>query len=219
MAVTAHSAAAYQAQLGALLPTGRAWPREGDSTLMQMLGAWADGLARVDGRAADLIEESDPRTTLEMLADWERLLGLPDSCFGAPDNIAERRVAIAQRLSAVGGQSRAYFTALASSLGYAVVIDELAAARCGSRIGARIGGPDWAFTWRVRVLPINENLDESQRYFAQARCGSRCGVRIRGWGAIDLECLIRRHAPAHTTVLFAYDVDPEPLVWFDFTTD
>jgi len=49
------------------------------------------------------------------------------------------------------------------------------------------------------------------------RVGSRAGDLLRGWGALDVECLIRRAAPAHTFVLFAYDVEPSPAFWFDFT--
>ena len=41
-----------------------------------------------------LIDESDPRSTLEMLNDWERAFGLPDSCTDAADTLAERQNAL-----------------------------------------------------------------------------------------------------------------------------
>jgi len=214
---TLNGAPAYAAQLAALMPRGRAWSRDPDSVLMQLIDASAEALARVDARSGDLADEADPRTTLELLADWENTAGLPDDCFGAPDNVPERQVAVTQRITGLGGQSRAYFTELAARMGYAISIDEFRPARCGDRCGVEIGGADRSFVWRINVLPLVDDLPESQFVLAQAQVGDRCGVRLRGWGAIDLECIIRRHAPAHTTVLFTYRIDPDPLFWIDFT--
>jgi uncharacterized protein YmfQ (DUF2313 family) len=76
-----------------LLPQGQAWPKHSiDSVLWQA----SDGLCKfwgyVDGRAADLLErESDPRTTVEILPEWERAFGLPDPCYSAPQTIADRQ--------------------------------------------------------------------------------------------------------------------------------
>lgn len=173
---------------------------------------------RVDARAADLLNEADPRTTLELLEDWERVAGLPDTCISSPDNIPERQVALTSRLNDRGGQSRAYFIELAASLGYVVTIDEFTPFRCGDTCGKPCYGEDWVYTWRMNVLPIEYDLPEDQFYFAQFRCGDTCGKPLRGWGAINLECVINRRKPAHTNVLFAYQIEPEPLFWMDFTT-
>ncbi len=208
---------AYREQLGALLPRGRAWPRDEGSTLMRLLHAEADELARIDARAADLFEEVDVRTALELLGDWERVAGLPDACVPAPDSIAERQAAVLARLTSVGGQTRAYYIELAASIGYAVTIDEFRPARMGMRMGDRLRGEAWAYAWRVNVQPpaIDTGSGVSVRYFRMGQ--SRMGERLRGFGSLDLECLINRAKPAHSIVIFAYDIDPEPLAWFDFT--
>lgn len=208
--------AAYAAQLAALLPTGRAWPRENGSVLMALVRGMADELARIDGRASDLFEEVDPRTTLELLADWERAAGLPDACTPAPDSISERQAALLMQLTALGGQSRAWFTACAAALGYAITIDEFQPFRMLSRIGERLGSEAWAHNWRINVLPPATDTGEgfTLRYF---RMGSRMGERLVGFGSIDFECVMRRARPAHTSLLFAYQIEPQPLVWFDFT--
>lgn len=112
------SAEQYRAQLQALLPPGAAWTREPGSVLSQFLLALADELARVDLRADDLIAEVDPRTTFEMLSDWERVFGLPAPCVPAGQTTTERRNALVAKVTAVGGQSRAYFLAIANALGY-----------------------------------------------------------------------------------------------------
>lgn len=210
-------AAAYSAQLRALLPQGLAWPRDADSNLGMLLAGIAEELARIDARAGDLIEEADPRTALELLAEWERMAGLPDACYGQPDNIPERQVALTSRIIDLGGQSRAYFTALAASLGYVVSIDEFSPFRCGDSCGKPCYDDDWAYAWRMNILPIEYDLPEGQFYFAQFRCGDSCGKPLRGWGAINLECLVNRYKPAHSTVLFSYDIEPEALFWMDFT--
>lgn len=209
-------AEAYAAQLAALLPTGRAWPRDAGSVLMQLVRGVADELARIDGRASDLFEEVDPRTALELLPDWERVAGLPDACVPAPDSIAERQAALHLRLTSTGGQSRAWFIDRAATLGYAITIDEFRPFRAGSRAGERIGGEAWAHSWRINVLPPATDTGQgfNLRYF---RAGSRAGERLVGFGSIDFECVMRRAAPAHTNLLFAYQIEPDPLVWFDFT--
>lgn len=72
---------AYLSQLIGLLPPGDALAREPGSVLERLLSVPAAELARVDGRVEALLTESDPARTTEMLADWERALGLPDVCY------------------------------------------------------------------------------------------------------------------------------------------
>lgn len=74
-------ASAYLSQLIGLLPPGDALAREPGSRLERLLSVPAAELARVDGRVEALLLESDPARTTEMLADWERALGLPDECY------------------------------------------------------------------------------------------------------------------------------------------
>jgi uncharacterized protein YmfQ (DUF2313 family) len=184
---------------------------------MRLMQAEGDELARIDGRVSDLFEEVDPQTTLELLADWERIAGLPDNCIKAPDSIAERRAAVQSRITGLGGQTRAYFIELAATLGFAITIDEFQPFRIGARVQQRLYGEEWAHVWRVNVQPpaIDDGQGLTIRYFRVGR--SRVGERLVGFGSLDLECIIRRAAPAHSTVIFAYDIAPDPMVWFDFT--
>jgi hypothetical protein len=70
------TAEAFARMFKALLPPGKLWRHDSDSVLSKVLLASADELERVDQRARDLIEESDPRTATELLPDYERELGL-----------------------------------------------------------------------------------------------------------------------------------------------
>jgi uncharacterized protein YmfQ (DUF2313 family) len=190
------SAAAYARQLKALLPPGPVWNLEADSTLSKLLLGIGEELARVEGRGLAVLDESDPRTALETLEDWERVYGLPDGCLlTVPDAIGERQALVTQKAVALGGQSRQFFIDLAATLGYTVTITEFHPLRAGFRAGDRCYGLAWAYAWQVNV-PMTE--------IVIFRAGSRAGDRVRGWGYIDVECIIERVAPAHTTVLFAY---------------
>lgn len=209
-------ATAYAGQLRQLLPTGPAWNFGAESTFAQLLAGLAEELARVDARALDLVEEADPRTALELLPDWERVAGLPDACTGIPDNAGERQAALQQKLTGLGGQSAQSFIDLAARLGYQIWIEEHRPARIGMRLGERLNHADFAFCWTAHVRPFDGYLEEAT-FLAQARIGDRLGVRLRGFGAIDLECVIARAKPAHTIVLFAYDVEPSAAFWMDFT--
>lgn len=187
----------YLIALQALLPRGAAWPRDASAVLTRTLRALAEEFARIDERAGDLIEESDPRTTLELLPDWERVAGLPDACYGELSTIQERRAALAAKLTRLGGQSRAYFIDLAHQLGYEVTIDEFRPFRAGiGRAGDPVYGQAWLFAWRVNAP------ETTIRYFRAGQ--SVAGERLRTWGNTLLECAISRVKPAHTHVIFAY---------------
>lgn len=192
-----HSAGEYRDALAALLPTGAAWSRDPASVLMQLLAALAAELARVDLRASQLLAETDPAATAELLGDWERVVGLPDPCVTQAQTIAERRRALEGRLTAVGGQSIAFFVALAARLGYSVTIDEFASSGAATAAGIVFSGDEWAHIWRVNVPePVAINP-------FRAGAGA-AGEPLRSWSNEVIECQFNRYKPAHTKVLFAY---------------
>lgn len=208
--------AVYARQLQQLLPTGAAWTFAPGGTMARLLEGLAVEFSRVDARSSDLVDEADPRTALELLTDWERVAGLPDACTGAPEDTAERQIALHQKLTGIGTQSRNGYIELAARIGYQAEIEEHVPARVGMRAGQPANGPDWAFAWTVHIQPA-EGTFSSDGFIAYAEAGDRVGVRVRGFGSFDLECVIRRAAPAHTHVLFAYEIEPQPALWIDFT--
>jgi uncharacterized protein YmfQ (DUF2313 family) len=187
----------YLLMLQALLPHGSAWPREPDAVLTKTLQGLADEVARVDLRAENLLDEVDPRTTSEMLLDWERIAGLPDLFSGDLDTVQERREALVTKLTNVGGQSRAFFIALAARLGYTITITEFRPFRVGvNAAGDALNGGPWNYTWQV-------NAPETT--IKEFRCGqSAVGEALRSWGNDLLESAISTYKPAHTHVIFAY---------------
>lgn len=191
---------AYLTQLQALLPPGRAWPREPDATLTAVIGIFADSLARADARAASLVKESDPRDAIELLEAWEAMFGLPDDCAPpeAYDSLAERRSALVERVTAQGGVTAQYLIDLAAARGFAITITEIWPTVCGvAECGDELITADAIFSFEVNADAIS---------VIEPECGNiECGDPL-GWLAENtaLECLIARHRPAHLTPYFVY---------------
>ena len=91
MGVISFPAEAYARVQKFLLPPGRLWSLTPGSVLSLVFLAVGDELARVSGRAADMIVEADGSTTTELLTDFERELALTDP--GALSD-ADRRLRI-----------------------------------------------------------------------------------------------------------------------------
>lgn len=207
------TAGQYRECLQALLPGGGAWTREQSAQLTALLDAWAAEFARLDARAEALLEETDPRTALELLPDWERVTGLPDECTGElADGIPARRLAAAAKLVKRGGQRPDYFIELAAAIGFDVSIIEFGSFDAGADVGTDLNGDAWRHAWRVSLDGLSELA------FTEFVAGSLAGEPLLAWGAADLECIIGRAAPAHSVVLFAYPGEPVPVVDLDFVT-
>ena len=196
---------AYREQLAKLQPPGKIWPTEPTALLHSFFGALGAVFAAVHNRLLELIDEADPRTTVQLLEDWERVLGLPDSCTPTTTSLTlqERRDRVVQQLTLGGGQTEAFFIALAAQLGYAITIDEPRPFICGvSECGDPIGG---TYTdrhyWRVHVP------DPRVTFFRAgvSQCGDLLGALDR---AEDLECILERAKPAQSRLLFSYEGAP-----------
>lgn len=189
------------AHLQDLLPPGAAWPRDPDATLTHLLAGLAGELDRVEDRTADLRREADPRTTLELLPEWERVAGLPDGCLPANTSLSARRAALIARLTDRGGQHGAYYQGLADLLGVSVALTEWRPFTCGwSPCGAshQIGPPEIRHVWQVTV---------TEPRVAWWTCGlSQAGLDplARIERAAELECLLARLRPAHSRLLVSY---------------
>jgi uncharacterized protein YmfQ (DUF2313 family) len=188
------TAESYTAQLISLLPRGLAWPTRLDTVLWKLLRAIAEELARIHARLERLAWEADPRSTIELLPDWERVAGLPDACVNGT-SLNERRAAVSAKITNVGGQSRQFYIDLAKRLGYSITITEASKFTVQSRVNDPLSGAMWAYVWQV-----NAPIATIRRFTV----GSYVNDPLASWGNETLECAIRRLKPAHTLVQFAY---------------
>ena len=213
----------YRQALQALIPTGRAWPRDPDAVQFAVLRALAASFQRSDNDALSILNGAFPKTAIIMLTEWEKSLGLPDDCsIGEVDTIAKRQSAIVSKLISTGGQSKSYFIGIAKALGYNITINEYRQARAGLSVcGDGINGDNWPFVWMVEGEETN---------ISYARVGlSYCGDPLRSWGNKQLECRLSALSPSHTLVKFGYiyfgfsdegvyEVTPEFATIFDIAS-
>lgn len=249
----ARSEADYLAAIQALLPRGRAWPRDPAALMTALLDGFAKSYATTDARQTNLLTDAFPVTTVELLPEWESTLGLPDPCLGEAPTLQQRQGQVVARFKAQGGQSVAYLNSVAEALGFRVAITEFANFRSGiNHAGDGINGSevptpgayfiagsghagdpivmwlngsegfDWSFAimikaiseptefFRAGVSSAGEPIESSAGDAALAQLNhftagsNRSGDPIESWGSPLLECELRRIAPAHSTLIFAY---------------
>lgn len=184
----------YAGQLRALLPRGKAWGDDPNSFMGKLLLAIAEELARIHTRGKNLVEELDPRTTDELLTDFERVLGLPEDCITLEQTEEQRRDAVVAKMIAQGGQSPQYFIDLAAAMGFTITITEYRPFRVGySSAGDELTDEEWAFTWKV-------NGAADVVHYAVA--GSPAGTLLAWTDNELLPCTFGKLKPAHTNLIF-----------------
>ncbi|MEM9378404.1 MAG: putative phage tail protein [Planctomycetota bacterium] len=211
MVLSRHRDAAFREALS-LLPRGPAWSEDDRSNLAKLLFALGLGPAEIEARVADLLDEIDPRTTSELLSDWERVLGLPDACLPEPSSSEERRALVVSRAIGAGGGTREYLIALAAAVGVPIVIEEGVSTPLRVETGTveqPIGGELEDFVWSVfapqtQITPLRVET-------------GRVEDPLRSWGNELLECVLERATPAHTAVRFRYADGSQLLIVFDHT--
>ena len=202
----AYSSSDFLGAFQALLPRGAVWPREPDAVQTRALAALMPTWSRLAERDENLLVDAFPATTDELLSEWEATLGLPDPCAGESPTLQQRQAQVLARFSGAGGQSIDYLVSFAAQLGYAITIQQFAPARAGVlRAGQAAYGQAWAFAWQV-TTPGTTTV----RFRAGA---SAAGEPLGSWESAVLECELKRLAPAHTTIVFAYSSPTPAGVW------
>lgn len=208
MGVIAKLELMYGKIVSRLFPVGFAWPREAGSVLGKVSGVLALALARMHARAEALLNERDPRTTLEMLPEWEREWGLPGPCNLGVHSLQERRQVLTAKVASTGGQSRKYYHVIARNLGYEVEITEYRPFMFGL---TEMMEPDDDAV-KNEILPDTDRLvwdvHVAGPRLTWFRAGeSECGVdtMLNVTRADELECQFERMKLAHTELNFIYD--------------
>lgn len=198
--MVARTADDYAGQLLALLPTGPAWPRDREASFGELFTGMAQEMARLDARIDALLEEADPRTAFEMITDWEHLLGLPDPCTAAATTLSARQVLAWRKLAYQAGQTKAFYIALAASLGIEIEIHEFDpdVDDHDPSLTPFIAGGKYRYVWRVHVLT------QTDYTVFRAGAGSAGDPLVEG-DSLDIECVITNAKPAHTHVIFTYE--------------
>lgn len=190
----------YVSMLKGLFPKGRLWTFPPGGKLEALLTGIAQELIRVEGRIAKVLLESDPRTTDEMLEDWEECYGLPGECGELAASTAERRTQLTAKVTSQGNQSKQSYVDIAAAIGYEITVSDITEFRhfraedeCEAELNDDSG---WPHTFAISV-------DEFTERFFRADEGE-AEDRLSEYGDDLFECLIEDAKPAHSVVFFQY---------------
>ncbi len=168
-------------------PHGPAWTTDPTSDTYRMLTAIAAAVADVEMQLGAFRIECDPTRTSQLIAEWERSLGLPDPCLGPSPNIEARRASVVAKLSNIQGWTSAEIVAFLAGLGYAVTLSTYQPFKAGSgQAGQLVLGAQWQFA-----------------------------LAITYWGAGDrdrLRCALNHRVPAHVALVFYFgELTPQEM--------
>lgn len=143
----------------------------------------------------------------DLLADWERVVGLTPAI---DESYQSRLSHVLAKLSEVGGLSIPYFTQLAANMGYTITIDEFEPFRAGiNRAGDTIYAEDIIWVWRVN---LRNYVIPAYRFMAGL---SVAGERLTMFGDAVIENMFNDLKPAHTYVYFTYSDAEIGLLFYD----
>ena len=188
----ARSLEQYRHMLLALLPRGYAWPADGE--LGDISIALGEELKRIEERAEGLIDESDPRSVIELIDDWENDWGLPDPCLGHAGTLQQRRELLTNKIVGIANQSRQTYIDRAADLGYAITITEFTE---GDTVP---GHPQIPAIDAAYILQINSTVNtiDPRSYSAFY------GEAYASWGNEILECALNAIKQSHRLLIFNY---------------
>jgi uncharacterized protein YmfQ (DUF2313 family) len=192
----------------AVVPRGVIWGTDevsdgtGASPVMRRMWlALSTWLADQYSTAFQAAVQCFPSSATFSLDDWEAEYGLPDRCLSPDSGLQGRINAVRARFGARGDASPDYFVCLAASVGYDISITEpvdficdLSECDSDDTVVAVNGHHEWI----VHLIA----LGDTWFYCDEGECD---WTPIEGFSvATDLECVLRRVAPVHTTLIFDY---------------
>ena len=169
-----------------LLPRGPVWSRELARRANLLMAGLAEEHVRFRNRANDLLDEAYPPTSSELLPEWRRVFGLPEFTYYPTAEADQQAEVEAKMLSSPGGQSDAYFTALAIRMGCA---------------GATVDDGPGEFQWTL-ALPSD---------CTRACCTSSCDaalVEFTTAAGRRVAAAATSYKPAHTHIFFDGGIAP-----------
>ncbi len=170
-----------------------------DGLLDVVLASVAERVGDAEIGAEALMAETDPRSAVNLLSDFERVLG-PDPCGRDLDplSIGDRQRLAHQRWTATGGQSIPYMISVAEKLGVSITIEEFWPSKSGGlRAGQRLRPDGSQFVYRVNIPGLITVV--------KFRAGvSVAGDRLGNFKISNIECELRRIRPGHTDIVFQY---------------
>lgn len=186
------------------LPIGRAWQRGFD--VNSNLGKYLLGLAlefyRFQVLAKHVQINMDLSKVNDLLIEWEKSVGLPDSCFSTNVSIDERRKQVVAKFSKFGGvQTADDFIRVAALFGFSIDIYP----------GLSVGG----FPLQFPIVFFSSTLEASHTIFIVIMGGTSGDsffplpfpIPFSSGGSTFLRCILTKLAPANCNVVVINEGD------------
>ena len=156
--------------------------------------------ARIDARTQALVDESDPRTSIEELERWFEDHGIPSACVAAiaDPSLEQMRQELIAKITSNAGLTARFFEGLAATLGYEAKVTLFRAHDVNADVNALLTDNRWE---GVFILGITINGFSGIEHFTTTWDVNQPLAR---WGSSLLECIVRAMAPAHVDVIFLY---------------
>jgi uncharacterized protein YmfQ (DUF2313 family) len=181
-----------------LRPPGFASPRDPNDYVAALDAATAAEFALIETSAEAMLPEANPAQAVNLLPDFERVLG-PDP-YGrdlAALTVAQRQQIASQRWTETPVMCAGYFVRLGAELGEALTIAEYPLSQCGA-----LQCGTMPVSWLVH-LQFVVHLPATVTAFGE--CGSlECGEVGSSGVPNPMAAIIRREAPLQTEPVFVY---------------
>ncbi len=173
-----------------------------NSTLRQLLYGLAGEITRVQEKIEELTDDYFLENTVNLIVEWERAVGIPDSCMSNTVLIEQRRLQVKAKLALMNLTTSADFVKLALSFGFAITIIP------GEEVSAV-----FPFTFpitlfadakhaRFTMIVIFEGIPEPTNDFSLV---FPITFSDNDNAEDFLRCVIKRLAPANVKVIFRYN--------------
>lgn len=189
---------AQQRMLARHMPDGAVWQNKFNlnSNLGKMLLGFAAEYFRLSVLIDNVLTELDINKTNSLITEWEKSVGIPDSCFENSGSLEDRRRNVLLKLTNFGGiQTAQDFVNLAALFGFTSQVTN------GVYNGIFPLGFQIRFfdNRKTAVHTIIVDLEEDRSVFP-------LGFPIPFTSGVSniIECLFRKLAPANCQLLFRY---------------
>jgi len=184
--------------LARYLPNNRLWQDKNvDGSVLRkiLLGLSAQWLDFRD-TVNEVSENYDPTKTTSLIVEWEKLVGIPDSCLGNSGNLEERRINILLKLSGINATTAKQFETVAAVLGFTVTVTN------GIDVGSfPLTFPIILLSAATAPFTIVVNLDSS---LEPSGFPLTFPITLTSSAPELLKCFFNKLKPANTVVIFRY---------------
>lgn len=165
-----------------------------------MCFALASEAERIDAEIETILDESDPRTSLQELETWFSDFGVPSACIEAISDPTQEQIRqdLLTKITQRSGLTKRYFESIAEILGFQATVNTYDQYSVMCDVSKPLADEAWK---PVFFLNVSISGDAGQEKLLTTWDVSQ---PLSKWGNVLLECVIKATAPAHCLVIFTY---------------